>query len=103
MVRESREMRAMKKIMIAAAFAAQLSVSSIGFAADSATASVAHAGQMLYDSAGHRLASVNRVTQNGDAQVIWNGSLVTIPASTLSQADGKLTTSLSKADIGKAG
>jgi hypothetical protein len=95
----------MRKILIAAVFAiaAQLPVPSIALAAGNATASVAHSGQMLYDSTGHRIASVNRVTQNGDAQVILNGRLVTIPASTLSQSDGKLTTSLSKADIGKAG
>jgi hypothetical protein len=94
----------MRKILIAAGFviAAQSSIPSIGYAADSAP-SVARSGQMLYDSSGHRVANVNRVTQNGDAQVILNGRLVTIPGSTLSQADGKLTTSLSKADIGKAG
>jgi hypothetical protein len=54
---------------------------------------------MLYDSTGHRVASVNRITQNGDVQVILNGQLVTVPASTLSQANGKLTTSLTKAEI----
>lgn len=94
----------MKRILIAAAvaIAAPLSVPSIGLAADGATASPARAGQMLYDSTGHRVASVNRVTKEGDVQVILEGRLITVPASTLSQANGKLTTSLSKADIGKA-
>jgi hypothetical protein len=56
---------------------------------------------MLYDSTGHRVASVNRITQNGDVQVILNGHLITVPASTLSQADGKLKTSMTRADINK--
>jgi hypothetical protein len=56
---------------------------------------------MLYDSTGHRVASVNRVTANGDAQIILNGLLITVPASTLSLADGKLKTSLSRAEINK--
>jgi hypothetical protein len=94
----------MRTVLYAAAIAiaAQSAVTSIAFAADSAATSIARSGQMLYDSTGHRVASVNRVMQNGDVQVILNGRLVTIPASSLSQADGKLTTSLSKADIGKA-
>jgi hypothetical protein len=41
------------------------------------------------------------VTSDGAAQVIIDGKMVTIPANTLSIADGKLTTSLSKADIRK--
>jgi hypothetical protein len=91
-----------RKILIAAAVvaAAPFSVPSIALAADT-PASIAHAGQMLFDSTGHRVASVNRVTKDGDAQVILNGHLVTIPASTLSEKDGKLTTSLSRADINK--
>jgi hypothetical protein len=91
----------MRTILFAAAIAtvAQMSVSTTGLAADKATTSVARSGQMLYDSTGHRVASVNRITQNGDVQVILNGQLVTVPASTLSQANGKLTTSLTKAEI----
>jgi hypothetical protein len=60
------------------------------------------AGTMLYASNGSRLASVYRVTESGDPQVIMNGRLVTVPAATISDVDGKVTTSLSKRDVAKA-
>jgi len=59
-------------------------------------------GKMIYTSAGQRLAPVYRVNGAGDAQIILNGKLVTIPASTLSEAEGKLTTSLSRKEVGQA-
>jgi hypothetical protein len=59
------------------------------------------AGKMLY-SAGYRLAPIYRVTAEGNPQVILDGKLVTIPASSLSDVSGKVTTSLSKKDLGKA-
>jgi hypothetical protein len=60
------------------------------------------AGKMLYTGNGYRLASVYRVANDGSPQVILDGKLVTIPASTLSDVAGKLTTSLTKKDISKA-
>jgi hypothetical protein len=62
---------------------------------------VATEGKMLLASNGSRLGAVYRVTGDGSAQIIVDGKMVTIPANTLSVADGKLTTSLSKADIRK--
>lgn len=59
-------------------------------------------GKMVYTSNGQRLAAVYRVSAEGDAQVILNGKLVTIPASTLSDAEGKLTTSLSRKEVSQA-
>lgn len=59
------------------------------------------AGKMLVASNGARLGAVYRVTEDGSAQLIVDGKLVTIPAATLSVVDGKLTTSLSKSDIRK--
>lgn len=59
-------------------------------------------GKMVYTSNGQRLAAVYRVSAEGDAQVILNGKLVTIPASTLSEAEGKLTTSLSRKEVSQA-
>jgi hypothetical protein len=56
---------------------------------------------MLHDSTAHRVASMKRVAENGDVQIILNGLLVTVPASTMSQKDRKLMTSLSRADINK--
>jgi hypothetical protein len=62
-------------------------------------AAVATEGKMVIASNGARLGAVKRVTEDGSAQVIIEGKMVTIPASTLSVADGKLTTSLSKAEV----
>jgi hypothetical protein len=59
-------------------------------------------GKMLYSSTGNRIASVYRVTSDGNPQVILDGRLVTVPASTLSEVDGKLTTSLSKRDLARS-
>jgi hypothetical protein len=59
------------------------------------------AGKMLVASNGARLGAVYRVTEDGSAQIIVDGKMVTIPAATLSVVDGKLTTSLSKSDIRK--
>ena len=64
-------------------------------------APVAAEGKMLVASNGARVGAVYRVTSDGAAQVIVDGKLVTIPASTLSVADGKLITSLTKAEIRK--
>jgi len=64
------------------------------------TASVeVKASMMLYGPDGHRLARVYSVSKDGDPQVILNSTLFTVPASTLSTVDGKLTTSLTKREI----
>jgi len=60
------------------------------------------AGKMLYADNGNRLAPIYRVAADGNPQVILNGRLVTVPASSLSAVDGKLTTSLSKKEIASA-
>jgi len=64
-------------------------------------AAVASEGKMLLAANGARLGAVYRVTADGSAQVIVDGKLVTIPASTLSVTEGKLMTSLSKGEIRK--
>lgn len=69
-------------------------------AADAGSAPVsATKGSMLLAANGARLAPVYRVSADGAAQIILDGKLVTIPASTLSLADGKLTTSLTKNEV----
>ncbi len=94
----------MKSFLVATsifAFAA-LPVAAEGVAAPTAAtapAPVASKGEMLLAAGGARLAPVYRVTADGSAQIIFDGRLVTIPANTLSSADGKLTTSLSKRDV----
>jgi hypothetical protein len=64
-----------------------------------AGASVVTSGKMLYGPDGHRIASIYRVTANGDAQIILNGRLLTVPAATLSGTTGKVATSLTKIEI----
>jgi hypothetical protein len=69
-------------------------------ATDSAAAAVtATAGKMLYGPDGRRIGSVYRVASNGNAELILDGKLVRVPASTLSEAGGKLTTSLTKKEL----
>lgn len=56
-------------------------------------------GSMLISANGSRLAQVYRVGADGSAQIIIDGKLVTVPASSLSLSGGKLTTSLTKAQV----
>lgn len=99
----------MKKVWLAAGMAGAMLVvcgpanaESVPAAAGStpAAASVAvTSGKQIYDGAGRRIGTIYRVTSDGNPQVILNGKLVTIPASTLSDQSGKIATSLSKADL----
>jgi hypothetical protein len=61
--------------------------------------SVATPGTMLVSTDGSRLGAVYRVVADSSAQLIFNGKLVTVPASTLSRVDGRLTTSLKKSEV----
>lgn len=68
--------------------------------AEAATSAVvAVKGQMLVGANGARLGPVYRVSADGSAQIFIDGKLVSVPASTLSTANGRLTTSLSKSDV----
>jgi hypothetical protein len=60
---------------------------------------VAEKGKMLIASNGARLGSVYRVGPDGAAQIIIDGKLVSVPASSLSSVDGKLTTNLTKSEV----
>jgi hypothetical protein len=66
---------------------------------EAAAASVAEKGKMLIAANGARLGAVYRVGADGAAQIIIDGRMVTVPANTLSSADGKLTTSLTKSQV----
>jgi hypothetical protein len=59
-------------------------------------------GKMLYSANGYRIAPIYRVSPDGNPQVILNGRLVTVPVATLSEVDGKVTTSLSKKEVASA-
>jgi hypothetical protein len=56
-------------------------------------------GSMLVSANGARLAPVYRVGADGSAQIILEGKMITIPATTLSLAGGRLMTSLSKIEV----
>ena len=56
-------------------------------------------GRMLVASNGARLGVVYRVGPDGSAQIIVEGRLVTVPATTISNVEGKLTTSLTKSEV----
>jgi hypothetical protein len=60
---------------------------------------LASKGQQLVAANGSRLGAVYRVGQDGSVQMIIDGKMVTVPAATLSSADGKLTTSLTKSEV----
>lgn len=62
-------------------------------------AAVAQKGKMLIASDGARLGNVYRVGPDGAAQIIIEGKLVSVPASTLASVDGKLMTHLSKSEV----
>jgi hypothetical protein len=69
-------------------------------AAPAATAAaVAEKGKMLTSANGARLGAVYRVGPDGAAQIIIDGKLVTVPANTISVANGKLVTSLTKSEV----
>jgi hypothetical protein len=83
-----------------AAFAAESS-ESVRAATESAAAAVqVKAGKMLYSN-GQRVAAIYRVTAQGNPQVILNGKLITVQASTLTEVNGKITTSLTKQEVGR--
>jgi hypothetical protein len=86
-----------------AAFALALAtVAAPALASDlpSAAPVVAHEGDMLRDANNVRLSAVDTVNKDGSVGIIYNGHVVTVPASSLSMANGKLVTSLTKAQVG---
>jgi len=64
-----------------------------------AAVSTVSKGQMIESASGARLGVVYRVAADGSPQIMFDGKLVTIPASTLSSSNGKLITSLSKSAV----
>ncbi|MCB2047513.1 MAG: hypothetical protein KDE32_04715 [Novosphingobium sp.] len=70
--------------------------------ADEATAPVmveVKRGDMVYSADGKRIGNIYRVTETGDAQIIYRSKMITITNATLSQVEGKLQTSLTLAEV----
>ena len=92
----------MKKIVFAALIAA---CATPAVAADAVAPSKLNVtvSQPLFDKEGKRVGNVYRVASDGSPQLIIDeGRLVTVPATTLTEANGKLTTSLTKREITSA-
>jgi hypothetical protein len=87
----------MKKLCSIALMCAFASVSFAEQNASSQSAPVK--GEMLLAANGSRLGTVYRVGADGSAQIIIDGRMVNVPASTLSVTNGKVTTSLSKSEV----
>jgi hypothetical protein len=64
-----------------------------------AAATAGSKGKMLIAANGARLGPVYRIGADGAAQIFIDGKLVSVPVATLSMANGKLTTSLSKSEV----
>lgn len=64
-----------------------------------APSAVVEKGKMLVTASGTRLGVIYRVGPDGSAQLIIDGRMVAVPANTISTADGKLTTSLTKSQV----
>jgi hypothetical protein len=54
---------------------------------------------MIYGANGQRLAPVYRVNTDGTVELIMEGRLLTIPATILSDVNGKLTASENKSEL----
>ena len=70
------------------------------FAADATAATVAHSGDMLRDANNVRLGAVNAVNKDGSVGLIFESRYVTVPGDSLTVIGGKLTTKLTKAQVG---
>jgi len=76
-----------------------LAAGGLASAKDDAAPAAASKGKMLVAADGARLGTVYRVGSDGAVQMIIDGKMVTVPASTLSSVDGRLVTSLSKKQV----
>lgn len=94
---------AVATVALVPAFASAETTQSVREVTEEAAAPVSiNAGKMLYAADGYRIAPIYRVNAEGNPQVILNGRLVTVPASSLSDVAGKVTTSLSKKEVAAA-
>ena len=76
-----------------------LAATALTLTAPAAFAADAERNDRLYDASGASVAKVNRVNDNGDILIIYKGKVRMIAASTLSNTDGRLTTSMTNTEI----
>lgn len=65
-----------------------------------ASAQAVKNGATMYSADGKRLGKINRIS-DGAATIIFDSRFVRVPVSTLSEADGKLVTSMDYAAVRK--
>jgi hypothetical protein len=82
----------MKKIILGLALAAAV--------ATPAMAEIKR-GAYLYDANGRKVGQITRVLESGSLWVIYGGEVKTVPAATVSEANGKATTTLTVSDVRK--
>jgi hypothetical protein len=58
-------------------------------------------GDHIYDANGKHIGRVYQLSTSGDPQIIRGITLVTVPVATVSLSDGKLVTSLTRAQLTK--
>jgi hypothetical protein len=90
-----------KRSSVVVSLCALVTLSGLAYTAPAAaqTAVSPVKGSMLIAANGARLAPVYRVGPDGSPQIILEGKMVTVPASSLSMTDGRLVTSLTKSEI----
>lgn len=59
-----------------------------------------HVGQVVRDASNVRVGSVDRVGADG-VRIIFDSRFVTLPSNTITVTDGKVTTTLSKAEVAR--
>jgi hypothetical protein len=102
------------RFLMSAAIIASLALPTTSFAQDAAVTTVAattatpgamavapRSGQAVFFSSGRRLGSISRIMDNGDLRVISEMKMVSVPASSLSMANNRLVTSLTRADVAR--
>ncbi len=76
-----------------------LATAALSLTAPAAIAADVSKNDRVYSADGTRIAKVSRVAKDGDILVIYKGKVRRIQSDTLSNDDGKLVTSLTKAEI----
>lgn len=87
-------------LAVAAVFPQVAAAEEAGVAASTVNAAE-FAGKTLYGPKGERIAAIYKVTDAGVPQLILSGKVRSVPVDTLTVADGKLSTSLTKKQLEK--
>lgn len=90
----------MRGLIILAALAATMSPA-FAQSAEPTQGVVTKRGAIVYDASAKRLGAVLAVRNDGAVMIHFRSGPVVLPAGSLSLVDGKLTTSLTRAEVAK--